>query len=110
MVYIHVEAPDECGHQGDAAGKIKSIELIDEKILAPLLTYLRETGEPFRILALPDHPTPLALRTHSEEPVPYLLYDSEEPHQGVNTFTEKTAEEAGDYLPDGTALMGMLFR
>ena len=109
MVYVHVEAPDECGHQGDAAGKVQSIERIDREILAPLFLALGDGGEPFRILLLPDHPTPITLRTHSEEPVPFLLYDSTCPRPGVPHLTEETARAARLYLPDGTALMGMLF-
>lgn len=109
MVYVHVEAPDECGHQGDAPGKVQSIEHIDREILAPLLTALRAGGEPFRILLLPDHPTPITLRTHSEEPVPFLLYDSEHPYNGVSYLTEGSARSTGFDLPEGTALMGMLF-
>lgn len=109
IVYVHVEAPDECGHQGDARGKVQSIEHIDGEILAPLCRFLREGDEPFRILLLPDHPTPITLRTHSEEPVPFLLYDSTCRHRGVHHLTEETARRAQLYLPDGTALMGMLF-
>lgn len=79
-VYVHLEAPDECGHQGDVKGKISAIELVDNKILAPLLAYLQgekeARGEEYRIYVLPDHPTPLALRTHTSAPVPYILYDS----------------------------------
>lgn len=80
-VYVHIEAPDECGHQGDYEGKVRSIELIDRHILGPVWDYLEEnrrrTGEPYRIMVMPDHPTPLAIRTHSSDPVPCALYDSE---------------------------------
>lgn len=88
---------------------MQSIEHIDGEILAPLCRFLREGDEPFRILLLPDHPTPITLRTHSEEPVPFLLYDSTCRHRGVHHLTEETARRAQLYLPDGTALMGMLF-
>ncbi len=108
LVFVHVEAPDECGHQGDAEGKVKSIEHIDTEILRPVHDYLVATGEPFRILTLPDHPTPIVIRTHSSEPVPFMLYDSECTYDGVDTLTEATAEAKGDYLPDGTALMSAL--
>ncbi len=108
LVFIHVEAPDECGHQGDAHGKVKSIELIDAEILRPVYDYLVSTGEPFRILTLPDHPTPIVIRTHSSEPVPFMLYDSERVYTGTASLTEATAEAAGDYLPDGTSLMAAL--
>ena len=76
FLYLHVEAPDECSHQGDLQGKIRSLELIDQKVLSPIFQGLKEQGEPFRIMVLPDHPTPLALRTHVAEPVPFLIYDS----------------------------------
>ena len=109
MVYIHVEAPDECGHQGDANGKVASIEHIDREILSPLIDALRESGEPFRILILPDHPTPIVLRTHSAEPVPFLLYDSACPLDGVSHLTEANARAKEFYLPEGTSLMEMLF-
>ncbi len=108
LVFVHVEAPDECGHQGDAAGKVKSIELIDTEILTPLYNYLLSTGEDFRILTLPDHPTPITIRTHSPEPVPFMLYDSARTYDGVDTLTEVNAEAKGDYIPDGTQLMGVL--
>lgn len=109
MVYVHVEAPDECGHQGDVAGKIASIEHIDREILSPLVQAFEANDDPYRILLLPDHPTPIALRTHSEEPVPFLLYDSLHPVSGVDTLTEATARGTGDNLPDGTVLMHLLF-
>ncbi len=70
FVYIHVEAPDECGHRGEAENKVRSIELIDQKILSPVYKYLEESCEPFKILVLPDHPTPVALRTHTSDYVP----------------------------------------
>ncbi len=110
LVYIHVEAPDECGHQGDAAGKTKSIECIDEMILTPVLGYLRACGEPFRILTLPDHPTPIEIRTHSIDPVPFMIYDSQKTYDGVETLDEDTAAAKRNYLPDGTALMTLLIR
>lgn len=104
-VYIHVEAPDECGHRAEVENKVLSIEYIDEKILAPVCEYLKSTGEAYRVLVLPDHPTPCALRTHTREPVPYLIYESDKAHMGVNTFTEKTAEARRRHLNDGTDLM-----
>lgn len=76
FLYIHVEAPDECGHHGEAKEKIWSIEQIDEKIILPVLEYLRESGEAFSALCMPDHPTPLAKLTHTPTPVPYALYRS----------------------------------
>ncbi|HVI41670.1 MAG TPA: 2,3-bisphosphoglycerate-independent phosphoglycerate mutase, partial [Anaerovoracaceae bacterium] len=77
FVYLHLEAPDECSHQGDLEGKVKSLELIDELVLKPILEYLYSNGEAFKVLIVPDHRTPLAIRTHSATPVPYVLYDSQ---------------------------------
>lgn len=75
FVYIHVEAPDECGHRGEIENKVKAIELIDEHILKPVTDFLR-TFDDFAVLVCPDHPTPLSIRTHTSNPVPYLIYDS----------------------------------
>ena len=105
FVYIHVEGPDECGHRAEVDNKVLSIELIDEKILAPVYGYLQGTGEDFKILVLPDHPTPLRIRTHSKEPVPFLLFDSRKDVQGVDVFSEFTAAETGLYVPQGHTLL-----
>ena len=105
LVYIHVEGPDECGHRAEVENKVLSIELIDRKILAPVYEYLLSTGEDFKILVLPDHPTPLEIRTHSREPVPFFLFDSREDGSGVDSFTESAAAETGLYIPDGFTLL-----
>ncbi len=104
-VYIHLEAPDECGHQGDKAGKIRAIELIDEKIVSPVYKALCESGEDFKILILPDHATPYTLKTHTGEPVPYLLYSHGKTHKGVSSLTEKTAAETGNAVKYGFELI-----
>lgn len=104
-VYIHVEAPDECGHRAEVQNKVLSIEMIDTHILAPVCEYLRSTGEAYRVLVLPDHPTPCAIRTHSSDPVPYMIYESDREHAGVSSFTEATAVATDRYLADGTQLM-----
>lgn len=104
-VYVHLEAPDECGHQGDKAGKTLAIELIDKKIVKPVYEYLRSAGEPFKILVLPDHATPYTLKTHTGEPVPYMLYESNRKHKGVDTLTEKTAAQTGNNIEYGFYLI-----
>ena len=110
MAYIHVEAPDECGHQGEAEQKTSSIEKIDAEILGPVLAYLKSTGERFRVLCLPDHPTPIEIRTHSREPVPFFLYDSAQEKAGVSRFTEAECAAQNRFYPDGSAsLMKLLF-
>ena len=108
LVYIHVEAPDECGHRAEIENKVLSIELIDEKITTPCVEYLRESGEPFRVMILPDHPTPIVMRTHSMDPVPFLIYDSESEKEGVDSLTEESAKGTGFYLPHGYDLMKYL--
>lgn len=103
FVYIHVEAPDECGHRFETENKVKSIELIDELILGPILKEF--DGEEIRVLICPDHPTPLALKTHTNAPVPYLIYDSGRAEKGVDNFCEESAEKTGNYVGVGHTLM-----
>ncbi|MDR0821927.1 MAG: cofactor-independent phosphoglycerate mutase [Oscillospiraceae bacterium] len=107
LVYIHIEAPDECGHRGEAENKVKSIELIDSLVLSRLLDAF-EGKEDFRMLICPDHPTPLTTKSHTNDPVPFVIYDSRTKQAGVDTFTEKTAEATGLYLPKGFELMNRL--
>ncbi len=108
LVYVHVEAPDECGHRAEIDNKVKSIELIDKKILAPVYEYLKNCGEPFKIMVLPDHPTPICKRTHTMDPVPFFIYSSEKDVVGCDTFDENTAAEMGYYVPNGYTLMDIL--
>ena len=108
LVYLHFEAPDECGHRGEAENKVKSIELIDQRALRPMLEYLSSCGDDFRILIMPDHPTPLETRTHSSDPVPYLIYDSRKTRQGVPVFTEATAAATGIFVDHGPDIMQKL--
>lgn len=109
LVYIHVEAPDECGHHGDLEGKIRSIELIDSQIVGPLLEGLEQAGEDYAILVMPDHPTPVSIKTHIADPIPYLLYRSgTKEESGADTYNEVTAAATGRFLPQGYRLMNRL--
>lgn len=109
FVYIHVEAPDECGHRGECENKIKSIELIDRLILSPLVDAMKKYGD-YSIMVLPDHPTPLAIRTHCGDPVPYLIYRSNaEVNSGVRIFDEESAKGTGIYVPVGHKLIDRFF-
>ena len=109
LVYIHVEAPDECGHRGEAENKVKAIEFIDKRILARVLDELEKYGE-YRVLIMPDHPTPLATMTHARNPVPFLIYDNKNPVQGVTSFTEETAKSTGVYYDHGPDIMKALLK
>ncbi len=105
FVYLHVEAPDECGHRGEQENKIKSIEYIDQKIIKPLYTYLKEQNIPFKMAVLPDHPTPLRIRTHTCEPVPYLIYSSDEVCENTHLFSEAGGRESGMFIDKGYQFM-----
>ena len=105
FVYIHVEAPDECGHRHEIQNKVKAIELIDEHILGPVSEYLASTGETFKILITPDHATPLSLKTHTNDPVPFMIYNSADSKKGVEIFNEKTAAETGLFVETGHSIM-----
>ena len=106
FVYIHMEAPDECGHHGDLEGKIKSIELIDEKVVGPVTDYLKSSGEDFKILITPDHPTPIKLKTHVHNAVPFVIYDSRTAHKDSGiSYNEENAEKTGLYVEPGYKLM-----
>ena len=110
MVYIHVEAPDGCGHHGEIPEKVWSIEQIDEKIVRPVLDYLRSTGEDFSALLMPDHPTPIAKLTHIDDPVPFALYRSDTVRRGAERFTEANAAASGVYIEKACDLMEMLVK
>ncbi len=108
FAYIHVEAPDEMGHQGKAAEKVKSIEYLDSRLIALVKKAMEDAGEDFRMLILPDHPTPIRIRTHTGDPVPYLLYDSTRQLKKRERFTEETARAADNFEPNGYRLLEKL--
>ncbi len=131
FAYIHVEAPDEMGHQGSVKDKIAAIEYVDEKVLGVVVGGLKSAGEDFRLLLLPDHPTPIEVRTHTSEPVPYLLYDSTNPVKTPPTsaaggcggscsaktegtdparYDEESAAKTGRIWQDGFRLIGHLLQ
>ncbi len=105
FVYVHVEGPDECGHRGEIDNKVLSIELIDQKILKPVYEYLVSCGDDFKILVLPDHPTPIEIRTHSSDPVPFMLYNSKKEYPGVVGFDEQSARNTGIVVEHGHNLL-----
>lgn len=107
FVFVHIESPDECGHKGDAQAKVDSIATIDEKVIGPVLRGLEGMDEDFSILVLPDHPTPVAIRTHTAEPIPFVYYRSA---MGAETlasrrFTEAAARAIGYTVSSGPALL-----
>jgi 2,3-bisphosphoglycerate-independent phosphoglycerate mutase len=110
FVYLHMEAPDECGHHGDVKNKIYSIEQIDKLVVGPIYEYLKNSGEEYRILICPDHPTPLSIMTHCSDPVPYLLYKSDKNVVGPNCYDEQTAKDTGVLVSEGHELILKLFR
>ncbi len=110
FVYIHMEAPDECGHQGDAVHKKLSVELIDKKVVGYLREELKKRNIAYRMLILPDHPTPIKLKTHVSDPVPYILYDSESDTGEGYTYNEKNAEKTGIFIHDGTEIIKKLLK
>ena len=105
FVYVHMEAPDECGHQGNAEKKKLSVELIDEKVVGFLKTKLEEAGVCYKMLILPDHPTPIKLKTHVSDPVPYIIYDSRKNEGSGLTYNEENAKSTGVYIDKGHNLM-----
>lgn len=104
FVYIHVEAPDECGHRAELDNKVKAISLIDEKIIGPVVEYLKSQGD-FKVLVTPDHATPLCKKTHTNDPIPFMIYDSRKKYNGVDNFCEEEASKTGVFITPGYTLM-----
>lgn len=109
FAYVHVEAPDEMGHQGSLPNKLEAIESLDAKVIRTVVEGMKAAGEPFRLLAMPDHPTPIRCRTHTSEPVPFLLYDSTKERKRVGFYNEAEAKASGVFYPEGYKLIDTLF-
>ena len=111
FIYMHIEGTDECSHQGDLAGKIKCAEDMDSKVVRPIYEYLEKSGENFRILVVPDHRTPLSIRTHSSDPVPFMIYDSryETETDFTKQFNERSALASGNHIEEGYTLADHFF-
>lgn len=109
FAYVHVEAPDEMGHQGSVENKIKAIENLDSRVIAPIKAAMDASGESYRLLILPDHPTPIRCRTHTSDPVPYILYDSTRERRAIGRYSEKDAKATGNYMAEGYKLIDRLF-
>lgn len=109
FAYIHVEAPDEMGHQGSVERKVKAIEYLDSRVIKPVKEGLEAAVEDFRMLVLPDHPTPICMRTHSSDSVPYLLYDSTDLQQHDWKYNEAEGESSGNYVACGHEIIDYLF-
>ena len=109
FVYVHLEAPDEMGHQGSVERKVQAIENLDARIIRPIIEGLRAKGEDFRMVILPDHPTPICIRTHSSDSVPYLLYDSTKEQANTWKYNEAEAEKTDNFVAEGYTLIDHLF-
>lgn len=108
MAYVHVEAPDEMGHQGSAERKIKAIENLDSRVIKVIKDTLDEAGEDYRMLVMPDHPTPICVRTHTSNPVPYMLFDSTDIKESTLDYNEKCGKESGLFMANGYEMMNYL--
>lgn len=109
FVYVHVEAPDEMGHQGSVEKKVKAIEYLDQRVIGPLESKLKEQNVDFRMLVLPDHPTPIRVRTHTNKEVPYMLYDSTDEQNKTWNYNEQEGAASGNYVAEGHKLIDKLF-
>lgn len=105
FVYVHLEGPDECGHRGEADNKKYAVEMIDKEVIGYLRKRLEDAGIDYKMMILPDHPTPIKLKTHVSDPVPYIIYDSTKSIQNNRIYCEKDAKDTGMYIEDGYKLM-----
>jgi len=105
FVYLHLEGPDECGHRGEADNKKYAVEMIDEKVIGYLKDKLEKAGIEYKMMILPDHPTPIKLKTHVSDPVPYIIYDSRNEIENKRVYNEKSAQDTGVYVEQGYTLM-----
>ncbi len=109
FVYVHLEAPDEMGHQGSVERKVQAIEYLDERIIGPVKDALDQAGADYRMLVLPDHPTPIRVRTHTSDSVPYMLYDSTQPGDYAWKYNEAEAAKSGNFVEHGYEMIDKLF-
>ena len=105
FAYIHVEAPDEMGHQGSVERKVKAVELLDSEVIGPVVAKMEAAGEEFRLLVLPDHPTPICKRTHTSDNVPYMFYDSTALQSNTWNYNEEEAKAGGIFVAQGHKLI-----
>lgn len=110
FVYVHVEAPDEMGHQGNIDHKVKSIEYLDQRLIRIVVEEMEKLGEDFRLLVMPDHPTPIRIRTHASDPVPYMLYDSTRDQKSGLLYSEENGRKSGNFVKDGYRMVEKLSR
>lgn len=110
FIYIHVEAPDEAGHAADIENKIKAIENIDEKIVGKILNEINELTENYKIAILPDHPTPIKVKTHTKDPVPVAIYTNNEKGDKVTKFDEPSAKKGALGLLEGEQFMNLFIK
>jgi 2,3-bisphosphoglycerate-independent phosphoglycerate mutase len=111
LVFVHVEAPDEAGHEGSIEKKLKAVEDFDSRIVAPILKHAETSDEPFTILVLPDHPTPISIKTHTKDPIPFAVYRTDKPDKdSVKTFDEESVKNGSMGLVKASDLIGMIVK
>jgi 2,3-bisphosphoglycerate-independent phosphoglycerate mutase len=111
LVFVHVEAPDEAGHEGSTEKKLKAVEDFDSRIVAPILKHAETSDEPFTILVLPDHPTPVSVKTHTKDPIPFAVYRTDKPYPDmVEVFDEESVKKGSMGLVKASDLIGMLVK